>query len=328
VPENFLKSRFRLIATLSALTFALAGCAELPASAPIEQVDYRGCLVAQSDASDQTLADLADYSLNQAAVSYGIKRTNSAATASKLAPAVKKLTKAECKLIAVAGAGFAQDLIKVAKSYPEANFVYFTDVPTPSLSAANLDNLVVFGVDLHEVGLISGYLAASQSRVHRIALSCGQGLDESFVRGAKWGAAQFDMEADSITRVDARVGSMVTGDTELPDVYLTAGCRGAFKGPDQSPILVGYGRDNFLSADYAAVKSQIAATVTPKIGDKLLEVIASDLEGDFVGGSLGSVTASYGNGLIALAPEHDVTLSAATLTKLQTVVADYEAGLK
>jgi ABC transporter substrate-binding protein PnrA-like len=328
VPENSSRRKASLIAWISVATLALAGCAELPDAAPITSVDYRGCVLSQSDSNDSTLAEVATYSLNQAAVTFGIKRTDLQVPSAKLNSGVKKLAKAGCQLVVVSGSGFGSAMATTATSNPEVNFIYVSEKAEPKISAANLDNLVSYGVDLYEVGIISGYLAADLSQVHYVSLSCSSEIGETILRGAKFGASQFDSENAISTRVDARVGSMVTSETVLPDVELIAGCAKSFVANDAIRAYIGYGRDNFLDSRFESAKNKIATTVVPQLGSKIMEVVASDLEGDFIGGNLGSVTATYGNGLLALSPDREITINTQTLTKLQTVVADYEATLK
>lgn len=328
MPENSSRRKASLIAWISVATFALAGCAELPNAAPISQVDYRGCVLSQSASTDATLADVSQYSLNQAAVTYGIQRTDLEVPATKLTTGVKKLSKAGCNLVVVAGSGFGPGMAGVAYANPTVNFIYVSEKAEPKISAANLDNLVSYGVDLYEVGIISGYLAADLSKLHYVSLGCGSEIGETLLSGAKLGVSRFDAENEVTTKVDARIGSLVTSETELPDVQLIGGCANIFAATDSVSAYIGYGRDNYLDSRFESVKSKIATTVVPQLGTKIMEVVASDLEGDFIGGNLGSVTATYGNGLLALSPEREIGINAQTLTKLQTVVADYEATLK
>ena len=328
MPEKTFFKKTSLIALISSLALALTGCAELPNAAPITPVDYRGCLLSQSDSSDSTLAEVVSYSLNQAAVTYGIQRTDFAVTAGKLSSGVKKLKKAGCQLVVVSGSGFGVSMVATASSFPDLNFIYVSEKPEPEISAANLDNLATYGVDLYEVGLISGFLAASLSQVHSVSLGCVSEVGEALLSGARVGAAKFDLQSGASTKVLARVANMVTSESVLPDVQLMAGCAESVVANDSVHAYIGYGRDNYLDSRFESVKNKIATTVAPLLGGKIMEVVASDLEGDFIGGSLGSVTATYGNGLLALSPERDIAIDAETLTKLQTVVADYEATLK
>ena len=328
MPENSSRRKASLIAWISVATFALAGCAELPNAAPTTPVDYRGCVLSQSDSSDSTLAEVSNYSMNQAAVTYGIKRTDLEVTSAKLNSGVKKLAKAGCQLVVVSGSGFGSAMPATASSFPDINFIYVSERAEPEISAANLDNLVSYGVDLYEVGIISGYLAADLSQLHYVSLGCSSEIGETLLSGARFGASNFDSEHDVTTRVVARAGTMATAETSLPDVELVAGCAKSFVANDSVRAYIGYGRDNYLDTRFETAKNKIATTVVPQLGSKILEVVASDLEGDFIGGNLGSVTATYGNGLLALSPDRDIAINAETLTKLQTVVADYEATLK
>jgi hypothetical protein len=328
VPENSSRRKASLIAWISVASVALAGCAELPNAAPITPVDYRGCVLSQSDSNDSTLSEVATYSMNQAAVTYGIKRTDLEVTSGKLTSGVKKLAKAGCQLVVVSGSGFGSAIASTASDFPKVNFIYVSEKAEPKISAANLDNLVAYGVDLYEVGIISGYLAADLSQLHYVSLGCSSEIGETLLLGAKYGASKFDSENAVETKVVARVGTMVTSETVLPDVELLAGCAKSFVANDAVRAYIGYGLDNYLDSRFETVKNKIATTVVPQLGSKIMEVVASDLESDFIGGNLGSVTATYGNGLLTLSPDRDIAIDADTLTKLQTVVADYEATLK
>ena len=314
MPENSSTRTAKLIAWISVATFALAGCAELPAPAPITEVDYRGCVLSQSDSLDPTLTEVAEYSMNQAAVTYGIQRTDLAVKATKLTTGVKKLVQGGCKLVVVSGADFGAGMVDVATKYPDVNFVYFAEKAEAKIASANLDNLVAYGVDLFEVGIISGFLSADLSTNHYISLACTSGIGETILSGARFGVEKFEVPTQF--------------DSSLADVQIVAGCKDELVATDAVHTYVGYGLDNFHVSRYDAIKDKFATTVVPLLGSKLMDVVAADLESDFIGGSLGSVTATYGNGMLALSPEHNVPLSSATLTKLQTVIADYEATLK
>ena len=328
MPENSFTRKASLIAWISAATLVLTSCAELPIAAPITPVDYRGCVLSQSDTDDRTLTELSEYSMNQAAVTYGIQRTDLSIESTKLASGVKKMVKAGCDLIVVSGIAFKNGLTDLASKNRATNFVYVSEKAESEISSANLDNLISYGVDLYEVGVIAGFLAADLSAKHYVSMACSSGISETILSGAKYGSFRFDTETGTATRVVARTGAMITPESDLPDVEIIAGCQAAAVPNDAVSAYVGYGRDHYLLPRYSAIKEKLAATVVPQIGAKLLEVVASDLENDFIGGSFGSVTATYGNGLLALSAEHEIPLSANTLTKLQTVIADYEAGLK
>jgi hypothetical protein len=76
------------------------------------------------------------------------------------------------------------------------------------------------------------------------------------------------------------------------------------------------------------LKPQIAATVIPQAGPRLLELIADDLESEFIGGALGSVGASFTNGGLVISQEHDVPFPAGELEKLEALAETYEISLK
>jgi basic membrane protein A len=327
VPENSAKFRFRLIASLSALTFALTGCSELPASAPITPVNYRACLVTEGSADDNAVNALADYSIKQAVVTYGIQRSVSQSTPAKFAATVKKMVAQKCNLVVVSGSGFASQLSTVVAAMPAENFVYLSDSSASELLKADLQNLSIYEIDLYEAGLVSGYVAASISVSHVVTMACGTRVSETYLEGARAGAARFDQVGMTNTRVNPAAGLAV----DYTDVLLTAGCVGDLAPIGQDPkvvAMIGYGPDLYLNQSLGDAKSRVATTVIPQIGSRLLEIIASDLEGDFIGGSLGSTVAHYGNGGLQLSPNHDFSLSGTVVNELQSVTTDYEAGLK
>jgi hypothetical protein len=90
----------------------------------------------------------------------------------------------------------------------------------------------------------------------------------------------------------------------------------------------GFGRDLFFNTSLGEQNKFVAATVVPQIAPRLLEVIASDLEGDFIGGSLGSAVASFGNGGLKISPEHEVPFPSNVLKQLEQLALDYEITLK
>ena len=329
MPENSLKLRARVAATLAALTFLVTGCSELPADAPTTPVSYRACLITEAATDAPGLNDLADYAIKQAVVTYGIQRTAAKSKVANFSANVKTLTKQGCKLFVVSGQGFAPNLKTVANGAPGANFVFLTEALVPDLVNADLPNLSVYRVDLFEVGLLSGYIGASISKTHLLTEACAAGSGDDFLMGVRSGALHFDMAGNTNTSVSSDASLAGT----QADVVLTAGCPSTYTpvNLDAAAVetsFIGYGRDIYSKPNFLADQSRVATTVIPQVAPRLLEVIASDLEGDFIGGAMGSTTALYGNQGLQLAPNHELQISDTTINELQSVSANYEAGLK
>ncbi len=328
MPEKLILRKIKRFALIPAVVLALTGCAELPAAAPISPVDYQACLLTQDSSDNPGINDLADYAIKQASVTYGTKRATAQTTPAKLAATVAKVVKRGCSLVVLTGNDFASRLAQVAQSNRKTNFVYISEFSTPALVAANLQNLSIYEIDLYEVGIVSGFVAASVSTTHTIALACSWQASERYLEGVRTGASRFDSGTDIITTVQAREASAI----HTADVWLTGGGCGA--GLDSTEIIdlklkiVDYGRDLYQNPLADGYKAQIVTTVIPQVSDHLMEIVASDLEGDFIGGELGNTLATYGDHGLVLAPNHEVPVSDQTFTALETITTDYEAGLK
>jgi basic membrane protein A len=329
VPEKFLKTRFRMIATLSALTLALTGCAELPLDAPTTPVDYRTCLETQTATDAMGINEVADYAVKQAVVTYGVNRTVQKSSVSKFAANTEKLVQQGCDLIVVSGSAFADALSDQVAGNPNVNFLYLTDQPAPALLANNFENLSVFQVDSYEVGLLLGELAGTFAKDHTVAAECTPAGGERLVSGIRAGIAGYSANSGNPTTF--QIAETAPASSSL---RILLGCKGDWDFNDYladyvKPIkAVGYGRDIYLNENYADSKAILAATVIPNIRPRIMEVIASDLEGDFIGGRLGSTVAQYGNGGIVISPEHEVAYPENLLKRLEQIALDYEVTLK
>jgi basic membrane protein A len=333
VPENKSKFKKSALSALFALTLTLTGCAELPADAPISKVDYKACVISEKDPLPSPLTEIADYAVKQAVVTYGINRNSSSVIAEKFASAVSKEIKRKCNLVVVAGFGFAAQMGEVAKSYPKANFVFVSDRIHSSLVRSNIENLVAYSVDTYEAGYLSGFLAAGLTGNSKVltAVCPTIGMRESFVKGMTAGMANFSDATGNKVEEQILIDFLPPNGPNQPDVYISAGCpaENDVSRLEQTEMkLVAYGRDRYSDPAFEKVKSRIAATIQPQLGTRILDVIGSDLEGDFIGGTLGSFTATFGNGGLELSPEHDVNLPPALLERLRVAANDYEASLK
>ena len=311
----------------------MTGCAELPVDAPITAVDYKACVVDQKTVSLTPLADVADYGVKQAVVTYGISRSVFTVTPSRLASMVQKQVKQGCNLFVVSGTGFASQLVNIAKDNQSVNFVYVSDEPNSALVYANLENLVVFSADTYEAGLLSGFLAAGLTDNSRVLTGfCPvEGFVEPFKNGYDDGISKYSNLLNSSVDNIMYFDSLPMNGPTQPDVALVGGCpvsEATYILNNTEMKWVGYGRDLYNDPTLSKLKSRLAANVAPQIGTKLLELIASDLEGDFIGGTFGSFRATFGNGGLALSPEHDINIAPTLIDSLKTVALDYETSLK
>ena len=315
MPEK--KYRARLIATLATLTLALTGCAELPKDAPISEVNYRACLETETDSDALGINEVADYSVKQAVVTYGVKRTVQKSSAKKFESNTSKLVKSGCNLIVLSGVGFSANVANVVASHPEVNFLYLTDRPESKLLAENLDNLAVYQIDVYEAGLLIGEIASSFSTDGRVASECLPPGRETLVAGIRAANPGFEISktAPSYSTVRVLLGCPGDQTINLADYSV-------------AKKLVSFGGDLYLNPAFADAKPYIAATVIPSIRPRILEVIASDLEGDFIGGRLGSNVALYGNGGLTISSEHEVVYPTNLLKRLEQVALEYEVTLK
>ena len=333
MPEKFLKPRVRVVATLVAVTLALTGCAELPAAAPTTPVDYKACVIEQKGANLTPLADVADYGVKQAVVTYGISRSVSSVTTSKLASTIKKQVQANCKLFVVSGSGFAGQLAEVAKATPSANFVYVSDQATATLAYANLENLVVFSVDTYEAGLLTGILAAGLTDNARVLTGvCPvEGFIAPFKAGYDFGISKYSTLSGSSVENVVYFDMLPPNGEMQPDVALVGGCpisEASYILNNTEAKWVGYGRDLYNEPTMSNLKGRLAANIEPQIDSKLLELIASDLEGDFIGGSYGSFHGTFGNGGLEVSPEHEINIPPTLIELIKSAALDYETSLK
>lgn len=323
IPEN---RAILKIAGFLALAGMLTGCSELPKDAPIESVDYRACLVTDGDATKPGLADSAVFSLNQAVVTFGIKKKVVESNPSKFVRTIGELVKSKCDFIAVVGSRFTALVQPQVEANPGTNFLFVTDGSDRQLLAANLENLAVYRVDVYEAGLLAGHLSASASETHELVVSCRGAVDLRYFDGVRAGARAFDAEAQTSTTVNSS-GALL----ENPDVMLVYGCRDEIptNGDDLARFkLVGYGLDLFFDPAIEIAKPSVLATVIPQAGARLLEAIGADLESEFIGGTLGSTVASYGNGGLIISDEHLVAYPAGELEKLKVLAEEYETTFK
>ena len=324
MPEKFNRGRSARIACVLGLALALSGCAPLPNNAPVINVNYRACLFVQGDANSVGINELATYGLNQAVVTYGVQKTISVIEPSEFDATISKSKK--CNLVLIAGSSFNASIPAAVQAHPEINFVLLTDGEVGSLFKATPDNLAVYQVDQFEAGLLAGHLAASFSQSHEVLTVCDPKSVPKYLAGVRAGVAAFDLQTSTKTVLATDRMSTIAADVLVP-----LGCTDQI--PDAASfqiahVVVGYGRDLFFNQKFADSPARVATTIEPQVIAKVLEVIASDLEGDFIGGVLGSMTATFGNGGLALAAEHEVNLSGVELDRLKTAATDYETSSK
>jgi hypothetical protein len=311
----------------------LTGCAELPTDAPISKVDYKACVVEEKGQLPSPLLDVVDYAVKQAVVTYGITKTTVATVPEQFEKTIAKQAKQKCDLMLISGFGFSELIEPAVKNNPSINFIYVSDRSNASLVRSNQENLVVYSVDTYEAGYLAGFLSAGLSENARVLTGVCPvvGMNDLFSKGLIAGVSNYSLVSGVAVEEVMMFDMLPPNGPMQPDVYATAGC------PSEDDVstlnqtemkLVGYGRDRFGEAAFEQIKNRIAATVQPQLGTRILDVIGSDLESDFIGGTLGSFTATYGNGGLELSPEHDVNLPPALLERLKTAAADYEASLK
>lgn len=310
---------------VSAVALALTGCAELPAPAPVAKVDYRACLVTEQATDDLGINELADYAVKQAVATYGVKRTVLKSSANKFASNAKKLVKQGCDLFVVSGAGFSKSLGELATANLSVNFLYLTDRAWNF--ASDLENLAVYQVDMYEAGLLAGHLAASMAELQTVAVHCEQPGREIFVDGIRAGVTRFNV--DNSVGVSFNIGYVATTNSSM---RISLGCKNELEintgGYAVSTRIVGFGRDLYLNPLLASQKQFVAATVIPNVRPRILDAIASDLEGDFIGGRFGSAVATFSNGGLLISDEREVAYPEQELEQLEQLALDYETTLK
>lgn len=327
MPEIPFFKKTSLIALISATALALSGCAELPVPSPTSEVNYRACLVTESSTDSLGVNEVANYAIKQAVVTFGVKRTVQKSSAKKLAANVNKLQKQGCNLIVLSGLGYSAVIDAVVMARPETNFFYIAESAQPNLIRAGRENLAIYQIDMLEAGLLTGHLAASMSELATVAIECelpGRGV---FLQGVRAGVARFN--ADNSANVEFNVGELAPAKSSM---LVAVGCENDLSinggGYALHTRITGFGRDLYFNPSLIEQKLAVAATVMPNVRQRLLEVIASDLEGDFIGGSLGSSVATFGNGGLLVSPEHDLPYPANELKQLEQLALDYETNLK
>lgn len=316
-----------LIAVVTSLALALTGCSELPGPAPITPVDYHACLITETATDAMGVNEVADYAMKQAVATYGVKRTVLRSSPAKFAKSVEKLHKQGCNLIALTGDGFAPQVDEMVMTRPETNFLYITESDRPDLIRADRDNLALYQLDLYEAGLLAGHLAASMAELGTVAALCELPEKRQFLAGIRAGISLFNQGFTAQT--EFAVGAMASADAS---VRIAVGCDGELAvgttDVNQTARFIGYGQDLYLNPILGDYQKNVAATVIPNVRPRILEVIASDLEGDFIGGSLGSVFAKFANGGLIISQEHDIAFPAGELDQLERIALDYETTLK
>lgn len=316
-----------LIALVASVALTLSGCAELPDPAPITPVDYHACLMTETATDSMGVNEVADYAMKQAVATYGVKRTVLRSSPAKFVGSVQKLHKQGCNLIVLTGDGFAPQVDEMVMTRPETNFLYITESAMPDLIRADRDNLALYQLDLYEAGLLAGHLAASMAELSTIAVLCELPEKRQFVSGIRAGISKFN--DGSTAQVEFAAGAMASADAS---VRIAVGCDGELavgsSDPNQAARFIGYGQDLYLNPILGEYKKNVAATIIPNVRPRILEVIASDLEGDFIGGSLGSVFAKFANGGLVISQEHEIAFPAGELDQLERIALDYETTLK
>lgn len=325
--ENSLIRRTSLLAAAFALALTLSGCSQLPAPAPISEVNYRACLVTEGVTDAMGVNEVADYAIKQAVATYGVKRTTIKVAPAKLASGIEKLHKQGCSLIVLSGEGYSQYIDDVVRTRPETNFVYLAESSQVNLLRADRENLAIYQIDLYEAGLLTGHIAASMSELNSVAILCQQPGRETFIQGLKDGVERFS--TDNAVVVDFNIGPEAASTSSM---RVMVGCKDELiiNGAGYAVLTraTGFGRDLYFNSVLGEQNKFVAATLIPQIAPRLLEVIASDLEGDFIGGSLGSAVASFGNGGLKVSPEHDIPFPSNELKQLEQLALDYEITLK
>lgn len=318
------KSKFKALALTGFLTFALTSCASLPADAPIEKVDYRTCLITQDDAFGQAtgLNELSEYGVKQAVVTFGTSNAHVDSNKDAFNRDVQLLAKKGCNGIIAAGPDFASLIAAAAVSNPGINFLFVGAAAQTGAIDGSIGNLAVYLVDLYEAGMIQGYTAASLSKLHNITLQLQPQVEDGGIQaGIRAGVAIYDEENRTETTVS--LDAMLTADVVL--VPANADLSSAIQAlKDSKATIVALGNDFYEQDGTKEVRAQIFGTVRPEVATRIMEMIAADLEGEFIGGTLGSTTANFGNGGIKLTPEHEQVYPAGLSDLLSRFTLDYE----
>ena len=331
--KTSVKSKFQAIALAGFLTLALASCSSLPVDAPIEKVDYRACLITQDDIFGKAtgLNELSEYGVKQAVVTYGVSFAKAEANRSDFAGALKSLAKKGCNAIIASGPDFAGLIAAAAVANPDINFLFVGDSARDANEIdGSIGNLAVYLVDLYEAGMVQGYTAASLSQLHSIALYLQPQVNDGGIQaGIREGVAIYDAENDKQTSV--YIAGVLMADYSKPgasDIALipaNVDLKIAIPVLNNSKVtIVALGNDLYEREGTKDLRDQIFATVRPEVATRIMEMIAADLEGEFIGGSLGSTVATFGNGGIKLSPEHEQNYANGLVDALQKFTLDYE----
>lgn len=326
------KSKLQAFALTGILTFSLSACASLPADAPIDKVDYRTCLITQDDAFGQAtgLNELSEYGVKQAVVTYGTSFAHVDSNKNEFAGGIKSLAKKGCNAIIASGPDFSGLIAAAAASNPEINFLYVGATAQATAIDGSIENLALYLVDLYEAGMIQGYTGALLSKRHSIALYLQpETYDGGIQAGIRAGVAIYDEENNTQTSV--KIDTMLTPDVSAPDAadvaLIPANTDFSSVVPalkDSKVTIVALGNDFYELDGTKEVRDQIFASVRPEVSSRIMEMIAADLEGEFIGGTLGSTRAHYGNGGIKLTPEHEQVYPAGLSDSLSHFTLDYE----
>lgn len=326
MPEKSTRRPILKLAGFFALAGLLSGCATLPADSKVETVDYLACLVSDGDVTTTGLNESSLYSLNQAVVTFGIQKVVVETTPSKFKNEADKLAQKPCNLITIVGARFTDLVQPLVEANPDTNFLFITDESETALLSADLSNLAIYRVDLFEAGLLAGHIAASISETRQLAVVCKSAGDSQFYRGVQAGLLKFDEESGTTTSLNTK--SLAAAPI---DVYLPFRCQDELPGILEAAgnyKMVGFGRDFFLAPKFSDYKEFVAATIIPQVGPRLFEAITADLESEFIGGTLGSLAATFGNAGLVVSEEHSLALPPGELEKLRSLAEQYEMSFK
>lgn len=324
--------KLRAIALASLLSLALTGCATLPADAPVEKVEYQTCLITQDDAAGRAtgLNELSEYGVKQAVVAYGVGLESASSSKGKYAADLQYLVKKKCNSIVVSGPDFGLLVGDSALANPDINFLYVGAAQNSEKFDGSIGNLAVYEVDLIEAGMIQGYLAASISKVHRVGLYQQPAVADGGIQaGVRAGARVFDQVGGTQTSVLEVVALLadysMPGSVDVALVPSNANLEVAIPELVNSKAnIIALGGDAYENDVFKDVRSQLFTSVRPEVPTRIMEMVAADLEGEFIGGTLGSTTATFGNGGIKLTPEHEQNYPAGLLDAIKHFTLDYE----
>lgn len=322
----------RAIALASLLSLTLTGCTSLPADAPVDTIEYKTCLITQDDAIGLAtgLNELAEYGVKQAVVTYGVGFEGVSSSKTKYASDLKYLVKKKCNSVVVSGPDFALLVGATASANPDINFLYIGAAQNSEKYDGSIGNLAVYEVDLFEAGMVQGYVAAAISKVHRVGLYQQPVLADGGIQdGVRAGARIFDQTNGTQTSVLDVVALLadysMPGSVDVALIPSNANLDVAIPELVNSKAnIITLGGDAYESDVFKEVRSQLFTSVRPEVPTRIMEMVAADLEGEFIGGTLGSTTATFGNGGIKLTPEHEQNYPAGLLDAIKHFTLDYE----